>query len=229
MSQVVIVIDSDPAVRAALRDLLIGEPDTEVSACATPEEAASFPLSDGPTLILWSLGGMPTHEGLAWVRAADRPRTAWLVLTANDTEDGADMLLSAGADDVLAKPVRAAALLSRVRRLLRHIPTVSDETLTIGPYAFDIEQRVLHDPAQDRRIRLTEKEAAILLFLHQTGGAVERTTLLHEVWGYNDQVSTHTLETHIYKLRQKIEANPSDARLLLTEGGGYRLARGSAS
>jgi len=78
----------------------------------------------------------------------------------------------------------------------------------------------------DEKIRLTEKETNILRFLFAQGNVtVARETLLHEVWGYNAQVTTHTLETHIYRLRQKIESNPSEAKLLLTEDGGYRLAR----
>jgi DNA-binding response OmpR family regulator len=84
--------------------------------------------------------------------------------------------------------------------------------------------KLLQDPAKNRRIRLTEKEAAILKFLYRAGTrAVARQVLLNEVWGYNAAVTTHTLETHIYRLRQKIEPDPANARLLVTEGGGYRL------
>jgi DNA-binding response OmpR family regulator len=75
-----------------------------------------------------------------------------------------------------------------------------------------------------RKIRLTDKETAILKYLYRCGDrVVGRDTLLDEVWGYNAGVTTHTLETHVYRLRQKIEANPSDARILVTEQGGYRL------
>ena len=78
--------------------------------------------------------------------------------------------------------------------------------------------------ASGKRLRLTEKEAAILKFLYRAGGKpVPRQILLNEVWGYNSAVTTHTLETHIYRLRQKIEPDPTNSRLLLTEGGGYRL------
>jgi len=74
-----------------------------------------------------------------------------------------------------------------------------------------------------RRIRLTEKEANILKFLAAAGRTVPRETLLHEVWGYSPAVTTHTLETHIYRLRRKIEENPGRAKILVTEDGGYRL------
>jgi DNA-binding response OmpR family regulator len=73
-------------------------------------------------------------------------------------------------------------------------------------------------------MRLTDKECSILKYLYRAGGkAVPRQVLLNEVWGYNGAVSTHTLETHIYRLRQKLEADPSHPRLLLTENGGYKL------
>jgi DNA-binding response OmpR family regulator len=83
---------------------------------------------------------------------------------------------------------------------------------------------MLRERTKNGRIRLTEKEAAILKFLYRAGArAVARQVLLNEVWGYNAGVSTHTLETHIYRLRQKIEPDPTNVRLLITEGGGYRL------
>jgi DNA-binding response OmpR family regulator len=95
---------------------------------------------------------------------------------------------------------------------------------SIGPYVFRPAAKLLQDPARNRKIRLTEKEAAILKFLYRAGARpVPRQVLLNEVWGYNAAVTTHTLETHIYRLRQKIEPDPSQSRLLITEGGGYRL------
>jgi DNA-binding response OmpR family regulator len=73
-------------------------------------------------------------------------------------------------------------------------------------------------------VRLTEKEAAILKYLYRAGPeVVGREVLLHEVWGYSEGITTHTLETHVYRLRQKIERDPSQAEILLTEAGGYRL------
>jgi DNA-binding response OmpR family regulator len=77
--------------------------------------------------------------------------------------------------------------------------------------------------SKGKKIRLTDKETNILKYLYRAGGkVVSREELLTEVWGYNAGVTTHTLETHVYRLRQKIEPDPS-ARLLMTEAGGYRL------
>ena len=81
--------------------------------------------------------------------------------------------------------------------------------------------------ASDQKVRLTEKETNILKYLYRAGGkAVAREELLAEVWGYNAAVTTHTLETHVYRLRQKIEPDPANARILITEAGGYRLQAG---
>jgi DNA-binding response OmpR family regulator len=73
-------------------------------------------------------------------------------------------------------------------------------------------------------VRLTEKETAILKYLYRAGEkTIGRAILLNEVWGYNSGVTTHTLETHVYRLRQKIERDPAKAEILITEPGGYRL------
>lgn len=119
----------------------------------------------------------------------------------------------------LAKPVRLGALLARVEDALRHLHTVA-----FGPWTFDVAARMLTD-GSGRRVRLTDKETAILERLSQADGVVPRDALLAEVWGYSAAVATHTLETHIYRLRRKIEADPANATLLITEAGGYRLAR----
>jgi DNA-binding response OmpR family regulator len=123
-------------------------------------------------------------------------------------------------ETMLAKPVRVAQLLQVLRRLMRRMER--EESMALGPFTFRPLAKILQSEQGDI-LRLTEKETAILLFLQRAGEAVSRETLLAEVWGYNPRVTTHTLETHIYRLRQKLEADPSDARLLVTEAGGYRL------
>ena len=125
-----------------------------------------------------------------------------------------------GAGERLEKPFRLSALLARLAAHLgRH---GEDRAISIGPYEFRPSAKLL--TAEDKsKIRLTEKETNILKFLHEAGRTVARETLLHEVWGYSPAVTTHTLETHIYRLRRKIEENPGRAKILITEDGGYRL------
>lgn len=95
--------------------------------------------------------------------------------------------------------------------------------LFFGPYTFKPASKLLLE-SNGSKIRLTEKEASILKFLYRAGEkVVTRDVLLEEVWGYNAGVTTHTLETHIYRLRQKIERDPSNAEILVTELGGYKL------
>jgi len=147
-----------------------------------------------------------------------------IMLTGADGEADVVRGLDSGANDYVAKPFRSSELLARLRAQLRLFEDSEDAVFSIGPYTFRPSRRLLQDAVKNRRIRLTEKEAAILRFLYRSDSRpVDRQILLQQVWGYNPAVTTHTLETHIYRLRQKIEANPADPLLLLTEDRGYRL------
>jgi len=132
--------------------------------------------------------------------------------------------LDAGANDYISKPFRAKELLARLHAQLRLFDNSEDAVFTIGPYTFHPSAKLLTRSEGNQRIRLTNMEVRILRFLHQTGSRiVSRQTLLNEVWGYNTGTTTHTLETRIYRLRQKMEADPSSSRLLITLPGGYQL------
>ncbi len=137
--------------------------------------------------------------------------------------------LDSGACDYIGKPFRAGELLARLRAHLRNFDRSEEVAFPVGPYTFRPAKKLLHDTAKNRRIRLTDKETAVLKFLYRSDTAVNRQNLMHEVWGYNSSVTTHTLETHIYRLRQKIESDPAHPSLLVTEGGGYRLRPETAS
>ncbi|HEX2255859.1 MAG TPA: helix-turn-helix domain-containing protein, partial [Afifellaceae bacterium] len=109
------------------------------------------------------------------------------------------------------------------RAHLRQHEQTEDATFAIGRYTFKPAAKMLLDD-NGGKIRLTEKETAILKYLYRAGErTVTRDVLLSEVWGYNSGVTTHTLETHIYRLRQKIERDPSHAEILVTDSGGYKL------
>ena len=170
--------------------------------------------------------GLPDGDGrdLCAGLRKDGLRMPIIMLTGSDEEADVVRGLDAGANDYIAKPFRLNELLARLRAQLRSFENSEDAVFVIGPYTFRPSAKLLQDAQKNRRIRLTEKEAAILKFLYRAGTRpVARQVLLNEVWGYNAAVTTHTLETHIYRLRQKIEPDPANARLLITEGGGYRL------
>jgi DNA-binding response OmpR family regulator len=132
--------------------------------------------------------------------------------------------LEAGANDYIAKPFRPAELVARLRVQFRTSDESQDASFTIGAYTFRPSAKLLEDITNSRRIRLTNKEVAILKLLHHSDVyPVDRQTLLHEVWGYNTAILTHTLETHIHRLRKKLECDPAFPVLLVTVRGGYRL------
>jgi len=147
-----------------------------------------------------------------------------IMLTASDTDADTILGLDAGANDYVTKPFRLGVLLARLRAQLRQHEQSEDAVFSIGPYTFKPSSKLLVDEPAQKKVRLTEKETAILKFLYRAGDkVVGRESLLGEVWGYNTGVTTHTLETHVYRLRQKIEHDPSNAQILITEPGGYRL------
>ena len=167
---------------------------------------------------------LPDGDGrdlCARLRAA-RQHMPVLMLAGSDAEDDVVRGLEAGAHDYLAKPVHPSVLIARLRAQLRHHENSTDAVLTVGQWRFHPAQKVLRDQA-GKPVWLTLREVGILRHLLRTEGGVTRQELLAEVWSYNSAVTTHTLQTHIYRLRQKIETDPSDARLLLTTRAGYRL------
>jgi DNA-binding response OmpR family regulator len=146
-----------------------------------------------------------------------------VMLTAADSDSDTILGLDSGASDYITKPFRFGVLLARIRAQLRSHEASEDASFRIGSYEFRPSAKLLIDD-RARKIRLTEKETNILKYLYRAGAkAVTREELLTEVWGYNAGVTTHTLETHVYRLRQKIEPDPAHASILVTEAGGYRL------
>jgi DNA-binding response OmpR family regulator len=170
--------------------------------------------------------GLPDTDGRELCRLIRKQgiKCPILMLTGHDTDSDTILGLDAGANDYITKPFKFPVLLSRMRAQLRQHELSEDAIFALGPYTFKPSLKLLVT-ADDKKIRLTEKETNILKFLYRsTEDVVPRNILLHEVWGYNAGVTTHTLETHIYRLRQKIEPDPGKARILVTENGGYRLS-----
>jgi len=146
-----------------------------------------------------------------------------IMLTCTNSEADTMLGFDSGANNHVKKPFKLAVLMALMRAQLRQNKLSEEEVFPIGPYSFQPAQKVLLGE-NEKKLRLTEKETAILKYLYRTNDTVvSREKLLHEVWGYNAKVTTHTLETHIYRLRQKIELDPTDVKILITEKGGYRL------
>jgi len=219
----VLLVDDDSMLRHSLAEQLAAEGSytiVEASDCAEARARTAEGLYEFMILDV----SLPDGDGRALCREfRDSGVTAPIILlTAADSDADTIEGLKSGANDYIAKPFRFAVLMARVHAHLRSHGQSEEAVYRIGPYTFRPSAKVLLD-ATERKIRLTEKETNILKFLYRAGETVPRETLLHEVWGYNPAVTTHTLETHIYRLRQKIETNPGQARILVTESGGYRL------
>ena len=229
-SRRLLIVDDDADLRHALTEQLALHPEFEVDTAETAEAALESVAQSAPDLIIMDVG-LPDLDGREVVKRlrADGYRRPIIVLTAHDSDADAVRGLELGANDYIGKPFRFVVLLARIRSQLRQYEASEDAEFQVGPYTFRPTSKNLVD-AQGGKLRLTEKEAAILRFLHRAEQQpVPRETLLKHVWGYNSGVTTHTLETHIYRLRQKIEANPAEAQLLVTEGGGYKLVEGQVA
>ena len=221
----ILLIDDDVDLREALSELLIMTDDFDVFEGGDGAEALEKIKHQAYDMVVLDVG-LPDIDGRELCRLIRKQgvKCPILMLTGHDTDSDTILGLNAGANDYITKPFKFPVLLARIRAQLRQHEQSEDAIFTLGPYTFKPAVKMLLT-GDDKKIRLTEKETNILKFLYRaTEGVVPRDTLLHEVWGYNAGVTTHTLETHIYRLRQKIEPDPSHASLLVTENGGYRLA-----
>ncbi|MEM7567565.1 MAG: response regulator transcription factor [Pseudomonadota bacterium] len=227
----IVLVDDDPSLTDALVEQLELYEEFDAEALNDPGEAMRRLQTAGtdeaapPVDLLImdvDLGTMDGREAVRMLRAKGFSAPV-IMLTGHDSDADTILGLEAGANDYVTKPFRFAVLLARIRAQLRQHESSEDATFRVGPYTFKPAAKLLLTD-DDKKVRLTEKEVAILRYLYKAGRKpVARDTLLKEVWGYNAGVTTHTLETHVYRLRQKIEPDPTNARLLVTEAGGYKL------
>jgi len=221
----ILLVDDDTALRQSLAEQLHLHEEFETTEADDAAAALALVRHGYFDAILLDVG-LPDMDGRELCRVMRREgvRSPIIMLTAAGTDSDAILGLDSGANDYITKPFRLSVLLARLRAQLRQYEQSEDAVFSIGPYTFRPSVKLLLDEKANRKIRLTEKEAAILKYLYRAGEkVVGRDTLLGEVWGYNAGVTTHTLETHVYRLRQKIERDPSNAEILVTEPGGYRL------
>lgn len=223
-SRRILIVDDDDDLRTSIRDQLALHDEFDVVVASTASKGIETVKGDHFDLLLFDVG-LPDMDGREAVKLLRKGgfKSPIVMLTGNDSDADQILGLDAGANDYITKPFKFAVLLARIRAQLRQHEQSEDAVFAIGHYTFKPASKLLLDE-RGQKIRLTEKETSILKYLYRAGEkVVSRDVLLHEVWGYNAGVTTHTLETHIYRLRQKIEKDPSSAEILVTETGGYKL------
>lgn len=221
---VILVVDDDEDLRLSLMEQFELYDEFATVGAENARDGIQQAQNTQIDLVLMDVD-LPDMDGREACRMLRKSGVAVPVLMLTGADSDADQILGldSGANDYVTKPFRFSVLLARIRAHLRSHEQSEEAVFSIGSYSFQPSQKLLVDN-DGSKVRLTEKETGILKYLYRAGNkAVLRDELLHEVWGYNANVTTHTLETHIYRLRQKIESNPANAQLLRTEPGGYRL------
>jgi DNA-binding response OmpR family regulator len=221
----ILIVDDDATLLEMLGEQLQLHEEFSTVGAKTATEAIDLAKEDYFDVILLDVG-LPDMDGREVCRLMRRNgvTSPIIMLTGADTDADTILGLDAGANDYITKPFRLGVLLARLRAHIRQHERSDVAVFTIGPYTFQPSNKLLVNDTDEKKVRLTDKETAILKYLYRAGDkVVSRDVLLDEVWGYNASVTTHTLETHVYRLRQKIEADPSSAKILVTEPGGYRL------
>lgn len=221
----ILIVDDNDLFRDSLSEQVRLREEFAPVGVATGDEALQKAKSDRFDVIILNIG-LPDIDGREVCRLIRRDgvTTPIIMLTGRDSNADTILALDAGADDYVTKPFHIGILLARLRAHIRQHERVAESVIAIGPLTLRPADKVLLDEGTDRRIRLTKKEMEILKCLHRAGGrTVDRDALLAAVWGYNAAVETRTLDTHVYRLRRKIERDPANPRILVTERGGYRL------
>ncbi|MBB4568059.1 response regulator transcription factor [Rhizobium leucaenae] len=223
-ARTILLVDDDNDLRETLVEQLSLYEEFTVVQEATAAKGVQAARAAPVDLLIMDVG-LPDMDGREAVKLLRKNgfKAPIIMLTGHDTDSDTILGLEAGANDYVTKPFRFAVLLARIRAQLRQHEQSEDATFTVGRYLFKPSQKLL-TTEDGQKIRLTEKEAAIIRYLYRADQkVVTRDILLEEVWGYNSGVTTHTLETHVYRLRQKIERDPSNAEILVTENGGYKI------
>ncbi|HEV7318388.1 MAG TPA: response regulator transcription factor [Ensifer sp.] len=223
-TRTILLVDDDNDLRETLVEQLSLYEEFDLIQEATAGKGIQAARGQQVDLLIMDVG-LPDMDGREAVKLLRKGgfKAPIIMLTGHDTDSDTILGLEAGANDYVTKPFRFAVLLARIRAQLRQHEQSEDATFSVGPYTFKPSQKLL-TLENGQKIRLTEKEAAIIRYLYRADQkVVTRDVLLEEVWGYNSGVTTHTLETHVYRLRQKIERDPSNAEILVTENGGYKI------
>lgn len=220
----ILIVDDDDELRSALVEQLSVFDEFHVFGVGSASRAIQAVRAGLVHVAIMDVG-LPDMDGREAVKILRRSgfKAPIIMLTAKDTDADTILGLESGANDYVTKPFRFAVLLARIRTHLRQYERSDEAVFQIKSFMFHPSKKTLFSE-RGSKIRLTDKETALIKYLYNAQqNVVPRTELLEEVWGYNSTVTSHTLETHVHRLRQKIEKDPANAEILVTEGGGYKL------
>lgn len=220
---VALVIDDEPQMRRLLRVTLEAN-GYRVFDAATGNDGIVHAAQRKPDIVLLDLG-LPDLDGVTVLkRLREWSRVPVIVLSVRDREEDKIAALDNGADDYVTKPFNSGELLARLRAALRHVqPQGAEAIFHAGALEVDLAARVVRK--QGREVKLTPTEYSLLrLFVQHAGKVLTHRQILREVWGPASVEQTHYLRVYMAHLREKLEAEPSQPRLIVTEPGvGYRL------
>ncbi|WP_163265903.1 response regulator transcription factor [Chelativorans alearense] len=222
--QTILIVDDDDELRSMLKEQLTVYDEFQILDEGTAAKGIQAARSNIVHAAIMDVG-LPDIDGREAVKILRRTgfKAPIIMLTARDGDADTILGLESGANDYVTKPFHFAVLLARIRTHLRQHARSDDAVFRIRSFLFQPGKKMLVDE-RGARIRLTDKETALIKYLYSAQQkVVSRNELLEKVWDYNSDVTSHTLETHVHRLRQKIERNPANAEILVTEGGGYKL------
>jgi two-component system KDP operon response regulator KdpE len=220
----ILVIDDEQQIRRLLQISLEANGFT-VCLASSGEEGLLRASMERQELIILDLG-LPDLDGTEVLRKIRQTMaTPVIILSVRNTEQDIISCLESGADDYLIKPFRTGELVARIHAALRHRPSEPPERVfRLGPLEVELDSRTVMKGGQI--IKLTGTEYALLtLFVRNPGRVLTHRYILEQVWGPTFAEETHYSRIYVAQLRKKLEDDPSNPRLILTESGiGYRLA-----
>jgi two-component system, OmpR family, KDP operon response regulator KdpE len=220
-----LVVDDEPAILRFLKPVLEAN-NYELITAGTVEESIKRIATDTPDVVVLDLG-LPDGDGRDVIRHVRQwSDVPIIVLSARDREAEKIEVLDLGADDFVNKPFGVGELLARIRTALRHRMQRAAETPVLRTADIEIDNVRHRVTRADAQIKLTPKEFSLLSFLAKHAGkVVTHRQILTAIWGQAHAGDTQYLRVYIGQLRQKVEKDPGDPRIIITEPGiGYRIA-----
>ena len=221
------IVDDDPTM-AELLSLWLTEEGYDCNYFTSGQDFIKALNTDNFDLILldWVMPEFDGEQVLEWIRTQSELDMPVIFITARDTEDDISKILIQGADDYIVKPVKHKELLARITAVTRrHTPQQEQQEMIFGHLRIDPDSRIVSKVGE--QIKLTEKEFKLILFIFKNiGRLLSRDQILSAVWGYESGINTRTVDTHMSRIRKKLDLSVENGwRLNSIYHQGYRLER----